>query len=73
MLDEVTEEQLVLLLQVMLEPFDSLHDQLLHFVRVSDQRLKPLDESVRVQLIDVVAVLGQSHLVHQRRALVMET
>ena len=37
-----------------------------------NQCLELLDESVRVHLIDVVAVLGQPHVAHQRRALVMK-
>ena len=72
LVDQVTEEELVLLVQGAPGFVDSLHDHALDVVAVPNQCLELLDESVRVHLIDVVAVLGQSHLAHQRRALVMK-
>ena len=66
------EQEVVLLVERRARLVHALTDRALHRFSVLLQLLELLDQPVGVHLMDLVAVLGQLHLAHQGRALVVK-
>src|SRR6266436_9372029 len=68
----LAEDESVLLIQRLAKLFRLAPNQRVHFRLPSHQVAELLDQLLDIQAMDVLAVLRQAHVAHQRDALVME-